>query len=141
MGAFQLFAAAAVISVLVPNCEPPQGARLGEAFTLELGTSVRIEEADLTLGFEEVGSDSRCPKDVNCIQAGEALVQLSVAAGAGEKTILEFSVPPGGASPAAKFQDLLVTVLELEPQKESEKSIDPSSYVAKVKVVRSEPGR
>jgi hypothetical protein len=140
MGALHFFAAAA-FALLVGKCEPAGGARLGEAFTLEMGGAVRIEEADLMIEFSEVGSDSRCPKDVNCIQAGEALVELSVDAGAGDPVILEFSVPPGGASPAAKFQDLVVTVLELEPQKESEKTIDPSSYVAKVKVVRSEPSR
>jgi hypothetical protein len=140
MGAFPFFAVAAAFAILLGNCEPPPGARLGEPFPLEIGGAVRIEEGDLTVKFEEVASDSRCPRDVNCIQAGEAMVQLSITAG-DDKAILELAVPPGGSSPAAKFQELLVTVLELEPQPESEKSIDPSSYVAKVKVVRAESGR
>jgi hypothetical protein len=140
MGALHFFAVAA-FALLVGKCEPSGSARLGEAFSLEIGQAVRIEEADLTIEFSEVASDSRCPRDVNCIQAGEALVQLSVAAGGGDKVILELSVPPGGARAPPQLQDKVVTLHEIEPQKHSEKTIDPSSYVAKVKVVRTEPAR
>jgi hypothetical protein len=109
--------------------------RLGEPFTLRVGESVAVEDAGVTVSFEKVARDSRCPKDVTCIRAGEAVVHLAVASGEA-KAILELEVPPGGESPAARFQDLLVTIQELQPQKESRKPIDRSAYVAKVRVSR-----
>lgn len=138
MEAFAMLSARIAFSILLAACEETRVARLGEPFKLGIGDAVRIEDAGVTLVFEKVVNDSRCPKDVTCIRAGEAIVHLSAADDTGAKAVLEIAVPPGGASLAAKFQDFLVTVLELDPQKESRKAIDPSSYVARVKVARTQ---
>ncbi len=122
------------------EAEPPMAAveaRLGESFTLRMGEAVRVEDADVTVTFKEVVSDSRCPKDVTCIQAGEAVVHLAVGSEAGQSAVLELDVPPEGSSMAASFDTLLITIVELNPQKESGKPIDPSAYVATVKVSRA----
>lgn len=54
----------------------------GDLFHISLGETVRIMEPDGTVGarlvFQEVIEDSRCPVDVNCIQAGEARVRLAL---------------------------------------------------------------
>lgn len=133
MEAFVVLSGRIAFSILAA-CEGARVAQLSEPFTLEVGEAVRVEDAGLTFVFEKVTNDSRCPKDVTCIRAGEAIVHLSAASDTGPKAVLELAVPPGGASPAAKFRDFLVTVLELDPQKESRKAVDPSSYVARVKV-------
>ncbi len=112
-------------------------ARLGESFSLPVSESARVEDAEITIAFEEVSSDSRCPKDVNCIQAGEAVILLAVESAAGSKALLEFRVPPGGGGPASTFEAFQVEVLELRPEKESTKSIDPAAYVAIVRVSRT----
>jgi hypothetical protein len=105
-----------------------------ESLTLRVGESARVEATDLTVSFEEVSSDSRCPKDVNCIQAGEAVIQLAVRTGADERTLLEFAVPPGGGSAAKSFKSFRVTVVELHPERLSTHSIESSDYVATVKI-------
>jgi hypothetical protein len=112
-------------------------ARLGESFTLGISESKRIEATDLTVSFQEVSSDSRCPKDVNCIQAGEALVQLALRSGSGESVVIELTVPPGGSSATKSFGAFLITIIELDPQKISTQEIDPSAYVATIKIVRA----
>ena len=112
----------------------PRIVKLGESFTLGMGEAARVEDAEITVTFQEVSSDSRCPKDVNCIQAGEAVVVLALESAAGKKTLVELAVPPGGSSPAAAFEAFRVTVVELEPQTESTRSIDPSGYVATVRL-------
>src|SRR5262245_20681798 len=71
-------------------------AKLGDSFSLKVGESTRIDEVEVTLTFQKVSSDSRCPKDVTCIQAGEAVVVLSIETGAGGRSVLELAVPPGG---------------------------------------------
>ncbi len=109
---------------------------LDESFTLRVGETARVESAGIEIKFEEVVSDSRCPTDVNCIRAGEAVVRFSVEAGAGHHERLQFKVPPAG-SDSARFRDLLITILELKPQTESGKRIDPSAYEARVRVSRA----
>lgn len=131
MGSFALHAAGIVISLLMA------AARLDESLTLRLGESARVEDFDLTVSFAEVSSDSRCPKDVNCIQAGEAVIQLELRTDAGERAVIELTVPPGGSSVAKSFGAFLVTVVELHPEKESDKTIDPSAYRATVKISRA----
>jgi len=145
MGCLAILAARLVLSFVMAACgegeaEPPTAARvsrLGESFTLRVGEAVRVEDADVTVTFKEVASDSRCPKDVTCIQAGEAVVHLAVVSEAGEKAVLELGVPPGGSSMAASFQAFRITIFELNPQKESGKPIDPATYVATVRVNRA----
>ena len=77
-------------------------------------------------------SSARCPKDVLCIVAGEATVVLVVMAG-GEATKLTFKVPPGG-SDEQRVEDYRVTILKLDPEVESGKVIEPSSYIAEIVV-------
>lgn len=115
-----------------------RGPRLGDSFNLRVGEEARIDEAQLTVRFTKVGRDSRCPKDVTCIQAGEAVVHLALRSDAGERVDLQLEVPPGGESLPASFGDFRITVLELNPQKESGKTIDPPAYVATVRVIRTQ---
>ena len=46
---------------------------------------------ELTIGFESVNGDSRCPSDVTCIQEGNASVILTTASGGGERQKLELN--------------------------------------------------
>lgn len=47
------------------------------------GMTARIASARLTVAFERVTSDSRCPRDVVCVWAGNAAVRLQVETDAG----------------------------------------------------------
>jgi hypothetical protein len=42
------------------------------------GTSARIARARVTVAFDRVMSDSRCPRDVVCVWAGNAAVGLRI---------------------------------------------------------------
>jgi hypothetical protein len=100
-----------------------------------VGETVVVEGAELAMTFTEVVNDSRCPKDVICVRAGEAIVHFMVESAGGEETALEFEVPPGGGDEES-FEDLDIIIVELNPQTESGKKIEPSAYVAMVKVER-----
>lgn len=129
-------AARLATSLALAACVEVGQESLDESFTLRVGEITRVESAGIEIKFEEVVSDSRCPRDVNCIRAGEAVVRLSVEAGAGQNEPLQLKVPPAG-SDSARFRDLLITILELNPQTESGKRIDPSAYEARVRVSRA----
>ena len=92
-----LLVATSVLLVVawLASCSPGQGeatVRLNEEFTLSVGQRVHVEGEDLRMEFLEVVADSRCPKDVTCIWAGEVrcLVEL-VSSGSLER--LELTQP------------------------------------------------
>jgi hypothetical protein len=70
---------------------------------LAYGTTLAIEEVDIE--FVQVIEDSRCPKNVNCVQAGRAVVLVNVYVHGNfvEERRLEFH--PGG------FNNQTVTTL------------------------------
>ena len=110
----------------------PRGPSMGEAFRLTVGESASIEEADLALLFVDVTGDSRCPRDVTCIVAGEAVVVID-ATTSEESETLTFRVPPGNGD-TREFSGLRIEILGLEPQTDSRRRIDPSSYEATIVV-------
>ncbi len=110
-------------------------AGVDDSFSLAVGETASVEGTDLSLTFDAVTRDSRCPKDVTCIVAGEAVVVFVARAG-GEDSELTFKVPPGG--PGSKderaFDRFTIAIVELEPETDSTKKIDASDYVATVVV-------
>lgn len=66
-----------LISGLIQACAP--ALRLDREHTLAYGEGVKYRSQGFRkeiLQFQWVVEDSRCPRGVNCIQAGRALVQL-----------------------------------------------------------------
>ncbi len=60
-----------------PMTDDPAEAMLSEPFTVEAGEAVRIADGSVTVRFDEVVSDNRCPVDVTCVQAGEAVARFT----------------------------------------------------------------
>src|SRR5687768_9470891 len=55
--------------------------RYDQPFRLAYGNTIRVEHTRTRAHFAELIEDSRCPLDVQCIQAGRARVRLSVRRG------------------------------------------------------------
>lgn len=55
-----------------------RSASLGETFFVAAGESVSVAGAGLSVTFASVVSDSRCPPGVQCIQAGNAVISVTV---------------------------------------------------------------
>jgi len=102
---------------------------LGTPFTLGVGESKWADDIQIT--FKELRQDSRCPVDVQCIQAGSVTVLLEV----GEQDVpLEL---PGSSTiaNAAAFRSYTVTLVSVEPQeKRSTVDIPKNSYKATLRV-------
>ena len=74
-----IFAAIALISL--NGCSNNQVAvtvGLGEAFTIGVGQSARIAGEDMTVTFNEVIGDSRCPQNVTCVWEGVASSNVTI---------------------------------------------------------------
>src|SRR5215813_14151309 len=49
--------------------------------TLTVGQSVKVTGTDMTVTFEEIAEDSRCPTGTTCIWAGDATVSIAIVSG------------------------------------------------------------
>lgn len=101
----------------------------GAEVTLAPATTVSVKSAGMTVRFVAVTEDSRCPRDVTCIWAGEVKVQLEIrrsSQGASQVEILE-----GGKTDAGDYR---VTLVRVEPRPTSTARIAPQDYRATLKI-------
>jgi hypothetical protein len=103
---------------------------VNEEFTLAPGQTAVVNDAKISLTFETVREDSRCPSDVQCVWEGDAVVVLKVKTTADEVT-REVHTQGGESRPReAPAGDHVVTLVRLDPTPRSASPIDPSAYRA-----------
>jgi hypothetical protein len=113
---------------------PSQPSRpLGQPFDLKAGTSAVLAD-DLKLTFDRVRADSRCPLDAICIQAGEAIVVLTLSQSAGAQAERELRTTP--ALSEASYLSYVIKLVALAPYPRSTQQIRPEDYVATLTVER-----
>jgi hypothetical protein len=110
----------------------PDQRPLGQPFELRAGASASLDEA-LTVTFERVSADSRCPLDALCIWAGDAVVSVSIAQGAGGWVRRELHIDPSGSETSYSMDS--IKLLALAPYPRSDRQIRPEDYVATFSVV------
>ena len=113
-------AAASAESRAVADLETP--------FTLAPGAAVTVNSTPLKVRFVSVIEDSRCPRDVTCVWAGEVKVSLEI-----EDAKLRSSVELREGEGIAAGQHRL-TLLKVEPQPVSTVRISPQDYRVTLKV-------
>ncbi len=79
--------------------------------------------------FIAVTEDSRCPRDVTCIWAGEVKVQLEIHESG--KAASQIEILEGGSTVAGEYR---VTLVRVEPQPMSTARIAPQDYRATLKI-------
>jgi hypothetical protein len=105
---------------------------LNQRFTLAPGQSVQVESA-FQLEFVGVPGDSRCPADVVCIWAGDAVVQVRVI----DASQANYELHTGDATrSAAVHGQARIELLELQPYPFSSRTIAPEDYRATLTVQR-----
>jgi hypothetical protein len=110
-------------------------AALGESFRLKVGESVLIEGEALQIGFEDVPTDSRCPKGERCIWEGDATVRIWArqASRAKKKYELQTSAREQSAVSCLGYG---IQLLQLTPYPVSGRTIEPGDYEATLEVTR-----
>ena len=118
--------------------ERPRVVEPATPFELSVGEHVRLESG-LAVTFLEVTGDSRCPRDVTCIHAGEATVLVRVASK--EKEIGRFELTAlDRTSASAEFEGYVLHLEELKTYPVSTRTIPPEAYVAVLEIRRSRDG-
>jgi len=98
---------------------------------LRVGDTVQIDGSGAGMTFKAVQRDSRCPKGVRCIRAGEAVVVLELREGADDTSTLTFDVPPGGGA-SQSVRRYQIELVSLDPQAEADVEIAPRDYIATI---------
>jgi hypothetical protein len=125
--------AAACVSV---GCaaHPAQPSRpLGQPFDLRAGASAVLSDG-FRVTFDGVRSDSRCPLDALCVQAGEAVVALTLSAPSAGQVERELRTAPGLSE--LTYLSYVMKLTALAPFPRSAQQIRPEDYVATFTVER-----
>lgn len=123
-----------LMSLLAVSCISTSAVSIGQSFSLRIGETVNVDRGKLALTFVAVTRDSRCPKGVDCIVAGEGVVVFSARVTNGPSTDLTFKVTlRKGAT--NQFQGYAITIKELSPYPVYNKlPIKPADYSTMVLV-------
>jgi hypothetical protein len=103
---------------------------LGQPFVLGVGEEVVVGNLPVTLRFDEILEDSRCPLDVLCFWEGDAAAQLTLGTAGGEETVAELYTAnsPFGES-SVEFKEHVITLLDVSPYPQFvSQPIDPDTY-------------
>jgi hypothetical protein len=135
--AASLFCLGLLVTACGGSAEPVSPSRpLDVSITIANGQSAPIDPATgLTVRFDAVTEDSRCPIDANCISAGRAVVKVTVTS-ANVATGLQIQSDPLAARTAAAGE-VRVEWRQLEPYPSYWHPVQPSDYRLTLRVVRN----
>lgn len=109
-----------------------QTARVGREFRMKVGQVVTLDGGNLRVRFVRVGSDSRCPVDVNCVWAGNAELLFEVGGrGRRGRTALRLNTNAGPERPGeGRYGRYTLKLVGLAPQPRSTGKIAAGRYTA-----------
>jgi|SoiMethySBSTD1v2_1073268.scaffolds.fasta_scaffold2708104_2 hypothetical protein len=127
--------ASLVLVALACSAVSPDAPSLDRDFELRAGATARIDGSDLTVRFDGVPNDSRCPTDVQCISAGDATVELHVSGGGAADASHE--VHTHDEPHEARHGAWSVVLVKLEPRPVSTRPTPRGDYLVTLRVSRA----
>lgn len=118
--------------VLVSCSTSPTQPEPDQLVTLPYGGTVKVGASQVPLTFTDI-NDSRCPRSVTCVWAGDAAVRLE---SNGESVVLHTNGGTAGSS-SAQLRGLTLTLTDVKPERETTDAPDKSAYRATVRVTQS----
>jgi hypothetical protein len=113
--------------------QAPIDVRVDQAFALRYGGTANLTDGSLSVRFDAVGEDSRCPTDVQCVWAGNGRISLAVqGAGASRNVSLNTTLDPHSADVAG----YRITLDSLAPAPVSTRTIEAKDYTAYLVISR-----
>lgn len=109
----------------------PDGPSLDERFILQVGESEVLRSEPVRIRFERILEDSRCPIDVQCVVAGEAIGEFEIRVGGAAPVTVEISTDPRGSVVVGGYR---FTLVGMTPLPRSNIRIDPRQYRAELVV-------
>lgn len=135
-------ALASLASLAQSACGSPtqvrRDVRLGDPFWLDAGGLAVLREGSMVLRFREISADSRCPTEalIQCVNAGSARVEVSLASEVGDETIFDLDSNGQLGLTERTVGALRVRLVEVRPSARAEGPIDAHEYQARFVVTR-----
>jgi hypothetical protein len=108
------------------------GTTLPDTVSLRIGQTVRIASAEIT--FAGVPRDSRCPSDVVCVWAGNAVADVGVGPAFGKGPTIQLLLNTTVGERTGEAWGLRIELLDLLPVPVSTHSTRPEDYVLRLSV-------
>lgn len=115
--------------------ENSEKAVLDRDFKIKYGQEVTVKGEGLRVKFDSVLDDSRCPKDVTCVWAGDAKIAISVRRANAKASKLELHTN-GQFNQTGKYQRYVIKLVALDPYPRASAKGRPGSYVATLLITR-----
>lgn len=125
----------AAVAVGCGSGTEPDDVGLATEFTLAPGESARIRGESLTVAFDSVTSDSRCPTNVHCVWEGDAVVVVTLTHPARERASVDLHTS-GRFARSVRYGDFEVALVKLAPEPREGSPISPAAYRATLQVTR-----
>jgi hypothetical protein len=109
-----------------------QQVSLDRVFELKVGQEAIIKAERLKAKFVSVLEDSRCPKGVQCIQAGKGRISLQLTSGNNKPQNVELSTDE--AEQQLDFNGYQVKLISLNPYPKMERVLKPADYVLSLNI-------
>jgi hypothetical protein len=105
---------------------------LNSDFELAPGQSAVVEDVSVSVRFNRVSGDSRCPADAVCILGGDALVHITALS---RQSSRDYELHTGDMRPV-QHDGVTIALVQLQPYPFSSQTIQPGDYRATLKVSR-----
>lgn len=119
----------AVLLLTLASIAAQRGERvivLEQEFKLKIGESAKASREGLKVEFDSVPEDSRCPKGVTCVWAGNAKILLKVKKDTANPANVELNT---NINPKTfRYLEYELSLKELKPYPESNATITSSDY-------------
>lgn len=112
------------IILMLVSCQginSPEQVVIGEEFELKFGQETIISDEGITVTFSKLLEDSRCPKGLQCVWAGNARVAIQLG---GKESILNSYLEPGKTN----ISEYEVKLISVSPYPKHKVSIDKKDY-------------
>jgi hypothetical protein len=116
------------IVTLILGCQNtviPHQPILGEEFDIKMGQEIIFPEQNINLQFKAVPEDSRCPKGVSCVWAGNA--KIAILFNKQEENLNTYTDPK-----KALIANYDIELISLSPYPTYKEEIPEKDYVAKL---------
>lgn len=113
----------------------PGGQQAGGDISVRLGRKVVLKE--LTVRFDAVASDSRCPEGARCIWEGDADVKVQLKAG--RKTRIFHLHTSQRYAQEGEFAGYIVRLISLSPHPKAGERLKAKNYVAVLRLTKKVP--
>jgi hypothetical protein len=125
---FALFAFFAFFPLFAQQPRKAEVIRLGQEFELKINQEAAIEGEGLSVVFESVLEDSRCPEGVDCIWSGNAKIRIRSSKQKHAPAPVELNTDVGPKS--STYLDYEIKLVALKPRPKAEKPVQPNEYKA-----------